>query len=249
MEPTLSPDQMIERLKQVKVKGGEGVLISGGSDARGYVPLGRFGDAIKFAKQELGLHVVVHTGLVDQGTAEMLARADIDAAMFDVIGDDTVAREIYHIENGTSKMKRSLALLHDAGIPTVPHILVGLYYGKLRGEIEALQMISEFSPAAVVVIALSPIRHTPMEGVAPPSPESIGRILTVARLGFPDKPILLGCARPLGQHKIDTDIHAISSGVNGIAYISGQGVVTARDRGLDPVFIDVCCSLAYQHVQ
>ena len=85
-----------------------------------------------------------------------------------------------------------------------------------------------------------------MESVSPPSPESIGRVLTIARLGFPDIPILLGCARPMGQHKIDTDKYAISSGTNGIALISQEGVDFARAQELNPVFEDVCCSLAYR---
>ncbi|MHA1771360.1 MAG: radical SAM protein [Candidatus Thorarchaeota archaeon] len=249
MESTTSPEQMIQRLERAKAAGGDGVLISGGSDAAGHVPLLRFSDAIKYAKQELGLEVVVHTGLVTQKTAEMLAQADVDAAMLDVIGDELVAREIYHIPDGPNKMRTSLSLLKDSGIPIVPHIMVGLYYGQVRGEIEALQLVSEFSPEAVVIIALSPLRHTPMENLPPPSPESIGRILVAARLGLPDIPLLLGCARPLGQHKIDTDIYAVRAGVNGIAYISEQGVEEARSQNLNPAFLDVCCSLAYRHVR
>jgi uncharacterized radical SAM superfamily protein len=143
-------------------------------------------------------------------------------------------------------MRQSLDILEEHKIPTVPHVLVGLNYGKLGGEIEALQMIAEGSPSAVVIIALSPVRKTPMENVTPPSPETIGRIMTIARLGFPDIPLLLGCARPMGQHKIDTDMYAIRSGVNGIALISQDGVDFARERGLEPSFEDVCCSLAFQ---
>jgi uncharacterized radical SAM superfamily protein len=70
--------------------------------------------------------------------------------------------------------------------------------------------------------------------------------MSVARLGFLDIPILLGCARPMGQHKIDTDKYAIRSGINGIAMISQEGVDFARVQGLEPTFEDVCCSLAYQ---
>ncbi|MCF2135724.1 MAG: radical SAM protein [Candidatus Thorarchaeota archaeon] len=249
MESTTSPEQMIRRLERAKAAGGDGVLISGGSDAAGHVPLLRFGEAIKYAKQKLGLEVVVHTGLVRQETAEMLAQAEVDAAMLDVIGDEVVSREIYHIEDGPHKMRVSLSLLKESGVPIVPHIMVGLYYGQVRGEIEALQMVSEFSPEAVVIIALSPLRHTPMENLPPPSPESIGRVLLAARLGLPDIPLLLGCARPLGQHKIDTDLYAVRAGVNGIAYISEQGVQEAKHHDLNPAFLDVCCSLAYRHVR
>ncbi len=246
MESTITPETLYERCKQIESQGGEGVLISGGSDSEGYVPLERFGDAIGRVKSELNLEVVVHTGLVSEQTAQFLAESQIDAAMLDVIGDERVAREVYHIKNGPEKMRRTLDILESLNIPTVPHVLVGLDYGKLGGELEALEMIAQGSPAAIVIIALSPIRKTAMEGVNPPSPENIGRITTIARLGMKNIPLLLGCARPMGQHKIDTDSYALKSGTNGVALISQEGVDLARKMGLEPIFLDICCSLAYK---
>jgi uncharacterized radical SAM superfamily protein len=246
MESTLTPESLFEKCLEIKNQGGEGVLISGGSDSEGHVPLERFGKAIGRVKNELDMKVVVHTGLVTPDTAQQLADAGIDAAMLDVIGDEVVSSKVYHISDGPKKMRRSLDILEEQKIPTVPHVLVGLNYGQLGGEVEALQMISEGTPAAVVIIALSPVRKTSMEKVTPPSPENIGRVMTVARLGFQSIPILLGCARPMGQHKIDTDKFAIQSGMNGIALISQEGVDFAKEQGLEPKFEDVCCSLAYQ---
>jgi uncharacterized radical SAM superfamily protein len=246
MESTLTPESLFERCKEIKALGGEGVLISGGSDSKGYVPLERFTASIQRVKSELGLEVVVHTGLVSEETAQGLAEARIDAAMLDIIGDDSVSKNVYHIKDGPKKMRQSLDILESLGVPTVPHILVGLDYGKLAGEIEALDMIAQGNPAAVVIIALSPVRKTAMEGVSPPSPEDIGRVMTVARLGMKEVPLLLGCARPMGNHKKETDSYAILSGVNGIALISQEGVNLAKEQGLKPVFLDVCCSLAYK---
>ena len=246
MESTTSPETLLERCRELAKRGARGVLISGGSDARGHVPLLKFGDAIREVKETLDLAVVVHTGLVDEQTVNILKDAKIDAAMLDIIGDDAIAREVYHIENGPEKMRRSLELLRTNGVPSVPHILVGLNYGKPAGELNALEIISENSPEAVVVIALSPVRNTPMANVDPPSPELIGRILTVSRMAFRNTPVLLGCARPIGQHKIETDKYAISSGVNGVAYISQEGVDFARSKTLNPVFVDECCSLAFR---
>jgi uncharacterized radical SAM superfamily protein len=245
MESTLTPDILVNKCMEITVRGGEGVLISGGSDSEGHVPLERFGDAIGVAKKELGLQVVVHTGLVNEETVQLLANANIDAAMLDIIGDEYVSERVYHIPDGPKKMEQSLQLLQEYGIPTVPHVLVGLDYGRLNGELQALEMISKTDPAAVVIIALSPIRKTSMENVDPPSPESIGKIITAARLSMEKIPVLLGCARPIGTHKIETDKYAILSGANGIAYISQEGVDLARSRGLDPIFKDICCSLAF----
>lgn len=247
MDAVLSPEDLIEKCRKVKDSGGHGVLISGGSDSVGHVPIDRFADAIAAVKKDLNLQVVVHTGLVSQNTARLLADAEIDAAMLDIIGDSGVAKRVYHLDNGPARMKETLMLFHDYGVPTVPHVLVGLDYGHLNGELEALKMISHTSPVAIVVIALSPLRNTPMAQVSPPSPVDIARVLTIARLSMQDIPVLLGCARPMGSHKIESDKLAIRSGVNGIALISQEGVDTARTLGFKPQFADVCCSLAYQH--
>ncbi len=248
MQPTMTPEALYERCSEIKQKGGEGVLISGGSDSRGHVPLLRFGPVFKRIKNDLGLRVVVHTGLVDSETAQMLGDTDIDAAMLDVIGDNEVAKTVYHIDDGPEKIKKSLDLLVSRGIPIAPHIMVGMNYGKLGGELEALKIAIDRDPAALVIIVLSPQRNTPMQGLNPPSPELVSRILTIARLGAEKTPLLLGCARPIGNHKIDTDLGAIKSGVNGIAYISQEGVNFAKEIGLKPVFMDVCCSLAHIHL-
>lgn len=248
MEPTMTPEALFSRCQEIQQLGGEGVLISGGSDSDGHVPLLRFADAIRRVKDELDLSVVVHTGLVDEETANALAESHIDAAMLDVIGSPEASEKVYHIPDGPTKMRRSLDLLESRGIPTVPHILVGLDYGRINGELQALELIAEGHPSGIVIIALSPVRKTPMQDVTPPSPKDIGRIITIARLGFGSIPLLLGCARPIGAHKIATDRFAVSCGVNGIAMVSQEGVDFARASGLNPIFSDVCCSLAHQVV-
>lgn len=244
MKGVPTPEELIQACQEVKDRGGEGVLISGGSDAQGHVPLGRFSEAIRVAKQDLGLQVVVHTGLVTSETAALLGEAGIDAAMLDIIGSPDVAKSVYHLDSGPERMAESLDLLREQGISIAPHVLVGLDYGQLNGELEALEMIAQRSPNAVVIIALSPLRGTPMADTSPPTPEMIGKIMTVARLGMEKTPLLLGCARPIGEHKIKSDEFAIKSGANGIAYISQEGVDLSRSLGLNPVFRDVCCSLA-----
>jgi uncharacterized radical SAM superfamily protein len=244
MQGVPTPDELLQACQDVKDRGGEGVLISGGSDSQGHVPLNRFGDTIRAVKQELGLQVVVHTGLVTPATAVMLGEAGIDAAMLDIIGSPEVAKSVYHIDSGPKRMAESLDLLREQGIPIAPHVLIGLDYGKLNGELEALDMIAQRNPESVVLIALSPLRGTPMADASPPTPEVIGRIMTVARLGMEKTPLLLGCARPIGNHKIKTDEFAVKCGVNGVAYISQDGVDWARKLKLNPVFRDVCCSLA-----
>ena len=50
-------------------------------------------------------------------------------------------------------MRSRLRALSLAGIDFVPHVIVGLYNGELKGEFEALNMIKPYKPSALVVIS------------------------------------------------------------------------------------------------
>jgi len=131
----------------------------------------------------------------------------------------------------------------------VPHVLVGLHYGKLRGEFQALKMIFKYSPSAVIIIALMSIHGTFMEKVDPPTPEDITRVMATARLMMPRTPLVLGCMRPKGEHKVKTDILAVKSGVNAIAFPAEEAVRLAEALGLEATFSSLCCSQIFEDIE
>jgi uncharacterized radical SAM superfamily protein len=178
--------------------------------------------------------------------AKALAEADIDAAMIDIIGSKETIKEVYHLDCDVDSFDSSLTLLEQNRVPIVPHIVVGIHYGKLQGEMKAIEIVSKHHPAAVVVVALMPVVHTPMEHLTPPSPLDIGHAILASRLFMPQTPLLLGCARPRGLHKIKTDILAIRAGVNGIAYPSEEAYSFARKMGFNIQVHEKCCSLLWQ---
>src|SRR4030042_760075 len=245
MVPATTPQELYDVCVDIKGKGGDGCLISGGSLNDGSVPLIEFVPIIKRIKQELQLKLVMHTGLIYPDLAEALADAGIDAAMLDIIGSNETIREVYHLDYNTSSFEQTLSLLEQKNIPTVPHIVVGIHYGQIKGERQAVTMISQYHPAAIVVVALMPLDHTPMETASPPSPLDIARVVLVTRLLMPTTPLLLGCARPRGMHKVKTDILSIKAGVNGIAYPSEEACNLAQKMGLNFDFHQHCCSLIW----
>ena len=246
MIPASTPQELYDVCVDIKEKGGDGCLISGGSLKDGSVPLMEFVPIIKKIKQKLQLKLVIHTGLIHPPLAEALADAGIDAAMLDIIGSKETIKEVYHLDYNTGPFEQALSLLEQKNIPTVPHIVVGIHYGQIKGEKQALTMISKHHPAAIVVVALMPLDHTPMENITPPSPLDIARVILATRLLIPATPLLLGCARPRGIHKVQTDILAIKAGVNGIAYPSEEVCHMAKKIGLDFDFHQQCCSLMWQ---
>ncbi len=243
MIPATTPKALWTVCEEIKRKGGSGCLISGGSTPKGDTPLMKFIPTIKRAKDELGLDIVVHTGIVYPKIADELGKAGIDGAMMDIIGSNETLRQVYHLNLSVDIFDKSMELLDDYSVPYMPHIIAGLHYGKIVGEAEAIRMIAEHNPTSVVVVAFMPLDNTPMEKVIPASPVDIARVIIATRLVIPDKPLMLGCARPLGNHRRITDRLAIDAGVNGIAYPSDEGYEYAIERGLKASFSDQCCSL------
>jgi len=249
MMPALTPQRLVEVCTGVKEKGGIGCLISGGCLPDGSVPLGKFVDAIAEVKQRLGLTVVVHTGVIDFDMAQRLKEAGVDAALIDVIGSDETIKEIYQLNVHVSDYDKSLSALHRSGIPLVPHVLVGLHYGELRGEFKALDMISKYSPSAVIVIALMPIHGTTMQGVDPPTPQDVAKVLVATRFMLPTTPLVLGCMRPKGKHRMETDTLAVKAGVNAMAFPSDQAMQLADSMELETVFSSLCCSQIFEDLR
>ena len=248
MVPALSPEELFDVCAKLKNNGAVGCLISGGCLPDGSVPIDAFVDAIAKIKKKLGLTVVVHTGVIDFSTAKQLKEAGVDAALIDIIGSDETIREVYHLDVSVEDYDRSLRAFHESGIPFVPHVLVGLHYGELKGELEALKMIARYSPSAVITIAFMPIRGTPMEKVIPPEPEDIARILVSAKLLMPKTPIVLGCMRPKGKHRINTDLLAVRAGANAIAFPVEEAIRLAESMNLETSFSSLCCSQIFEDV-
>jgi hypothetical protein len=242
MYPAATPEKLFELCAKLKQDGAVGCLISGGCLPDGSVPLGKFVDAIGKVKRELGLTVFVHTGIIDFDTADALKKAGVDSALIDIIGSDETIREIYNLNVTVEDYENSLKALHKAGIVFVPHVIVGLQYGKLKGELKALEMISKYNPSALVIIAFMPIHGTEMATIEPPKPVDIAKVVAAARLMFPQTPLVLGCMRPKGRHRVETDILAIKAGVNAIAFPTEEAVKFAQKQGYETVFSSICCS-------
>jgi len=245
MHPATTPEKLFELCRKLKLKGALGCLISGGCLPNGSVPLVNFIEAIWKIKRDLDLAVVVHTGVIDFQNAKALAESGIDAALIDVIGCDETIKKICKMNVTTKDYALSLDALDKSGVNFVPHIVVGLHFGKLNGELNALKMISRTKPSALVIIAFMPIRGTLMQDVQPPRPIDVARVIMTARMIFPDKPLVLGCMRPKGSHRIETDILAIRAGVDAIAFPAEEAIEFATARGLEASFSSLCCSQVY----
>jgi len=237
---------LFEMCSELARQGAGGVLISGGSNKRGRVPLLKHIPDLVRVRRELGLTIRVHPGIPDEETVAGLAEVGIDGAMMDIIGDDDTICDVYHlIETTTEHYERALALLDRYDVPSIPHVILGLHYGQMRGEHKALEIIARHRHKAVVLVILMPLSDAPMARVTPPPVEEIMSFFAHTRLILPASLVMLGCARPAGHSKLQTDRAAVDAGFNGIAY-PADGIITyARQRGLQPKMINACCGVQW----
>ena len=237
-----TPAKLVALGRRLQAEGCRGLLISGGANAQGAVPLRRFLPAIARLKA-MGLQVIVHTGLTDEETARGLCDAGTDQALFDVIGDEETIHQVYSLPYAPHDYARGLAILRRAGLAVAPHVVIGLHYGQMRGELTALQIIQQVGAEMVVLVVLRPLPDTPMAQVAPPDAELVGRLAAVARLLMPATPLMLGCARPAGPAKVPMERLAVLAGANVVAYPDPETVRLAAEMELQTGFVESCCTL------
>ena len=198
---TRSSKNLFEMCSELSRSGTRGILISGGCDRHGRVPiLPHLNDLVR-VRRELGMTIRVHPGLPDEETAIGLAEIDIDGAMVDIIGGNRTIWDVYHLDAKIEDYDAVMERLNRYGVPLVPHIILGLHFGKMLGEWKALEMTAKrHLKLLVLVMILMPLNGTQMENVSPPSLKEIGAFNT-ARKAMPKTEIMLDVQGHLEKSK------------------------------------------------
>ncbi|MCX7014837.1 MAG: radical SAM protein, partial [Candidatus Sumerlaeota bacterium] len=244
MRSASDPEELWNLARRLQSEGCRGILLSGGCDLEGVVPLAPFCGALARIRNDLGFKTAVHTKLLDDATARALANGNPDVVMLDVVGADETLREMFNLPRKTvADITRTLDLAREHRLSIAPHIVVGAHGGQFRGEYKALAMLRGQPMKSLVIVLLMPLDGCRTEGFVSPNIEDIRRFFRTARHEFPDTPLLLGCARPMGSIQREIDFAALDSGFDGIAYPAEGAVARARDLGLRPIFSEYCCAL------
>jgi uncharacterized radical SAM superfamily protein len=245
MIPARTPDELWRVANREIERGARGMLLSGGSNQRDEVEYDPFYPTIRRVKHTFpAFKIALHTALVNRDIALRMEDAGIDAAMMDVIGAQDTISQVYHLRRSVGDFERSLECLVATSLKVVPHIVIGLHYGRLLGEWRALEIVARHRPAALVLVVVMPIYATAQRPFATPDPRQVGRFFLDARAALPDTPLLLGCARPAGTAKAQIDAYAVMAGLNGIAHPADGMVELAARLGREVRVTPACCSIA-----
>ncbi|MFX1309666.1 MAG: radical SAM protein [Promethearchaeota archaeon] len=246
MKHLLSNKELEEFLVELSKKGGIGALISGGSTVNGSVPILNFLETIKKVKRETHLIINTHTGLLNEETAKKLADANVDIVSFDINMDEEVVRDIYHLDIELNEYKKAMELLNKYKLNVVPHICIGLHYGKLNKELESIKFIKEtiLNPSLIIIIVLIPPKDSKIKFELP-KPDDIAKVIAALRLTFPKTELSLGCMRPRGKIKTEIEKAAIKAGITRIEIPSKETLRWLKkiNSKIQFKFFSACCAI------
>jgi len=215
------------------------LLISGGCDSQGRVPVAEHLDTI--VKLGEGRRLNWHVGMIDEPAIRLIA-PHVDVVSFDVVGDRETAREVYGLDLDLDDYMRVLDRIRRH-VPVVPHLTIGLRGGRISGEYAAIEALAERGVAALILIVLIPTEGTAFAGCSPPSEHDVAGVMIEARLRLPQARLTLGCMRPSGAYRRAIDVLAVRAGLNGIVNPTGLAEKEALRRGLSVEWGEECCAL------
>ena len=244
MIPATNPAMLEQKVRHlVETEGLNGFLLSGGSNKRNEIAYSRYLPVVAKLKTEFpGLKIAVHSALLDERRAREMESAGVDTVMMDVIGAGETIKKVYKLDRPVDDFEETLAALCSTQMEVTPHIVIGLHYGRIFGEANALDIVSRYPVTALVLVVIMPFYSKPGTFVTPETSD-VGTIFLEARRRLPDKQVLLGCARPPGMHKRVVDAYAIMAGLDGIAFPADGAVSVAHSIGRPFEQAHSCCSI------
>ena len=244
MIPATTPEMLDRKVRDLIVlQDLQGFLLSGGSNRRNEIKYEKYLPVVEKLKRDFpALKIAIHTALLDRARAEAMQNAGVDTAMMDVIGAQETIREVYHLDRTVAEFEATLATLCATQMEIVPHIVIGLHYGRILGEANALDICARHAIHSLVLVVVMPF-YARAGTFVTPATSDVGRIFLEARRRLPHKPVLLGCARPAGMHKRVTDAYAVMAGLDGIAFPADGAVALCDSIGRPYTQQHACCSI------
>jgi uncharacterized radical SAM superfamily protein len=240
--PATTCEELEKKALELQVMGAKGILLTGGCDERGSVPIRSIIPAIKKLKEKTDLIIIAHTGFITLEEAKLLKESGLSGIGFDVMGDMEAVKEIYGLHVSEKDYIDSLYAISDSGLSVFPHVCVGIHFGKLGGELHALEMIRSITPSTVIITGLMPIAGTPM-GLIKPQPSDFEKVIKKAIEMFPRTPVVLGCAHSSGKDRAKIEKMALLGSVSGIASPTMGTIRFAVENGYEINFYGTCCGL------
>lgn len=229
MLPVTGPTALVKAAKEIMTRGGTGMLISGGCDRQGKVPLQAFLPALRSIRKENEALINIHPGLVTPEEAAEIA-ASSDRISFDLVMDEGAIRSRMNLDRTPEDYLDSFRSLCRAAPGRVaPHVLLGI--GREENEMEAVSQACRQEIPCLILLSLVGEKVADWDG------RFVRAVVEGAGRG---RPVVLGCMRPRGRP--DVEMAAIQAGAEGIANPSSAVLPLFHEKGWTVREHLVCCA-------
>ncbi|MFA6710370.1 MAG: hypothetical protein WC067_01250 [Candidatus Methanomethylophilaceae archaeon] len=235
MIPVHDGKELMTVAEKLSEKKCTGMLISGGCDTEGKVPLGHLTDEIR-GIVGMGLSVNVHAGFASKKDIERLVSAGVKRFSVDIHQDPDVISSILHLQRDPSEYSELLDEITNAGGVPIPHLTVGF---GIRDLSLSARLVQEKRLTNIVLLALVPTKGTGMECVLPTEDSILSAAETLVNNGFN---VTLGCMRDRRNRNLE--IKCIERGIRRIANPSKETVTWAASEGFEIVREHQCCCMS-----
>lgn len=229
-----TPEALLAEARRIRISGGRGLLISGGADATGRVPVADYADTMKTMISE-GLEVNVHAGFIGKEEAERLVQAGVRRFSVDVHQDREIIRDFMHLDREPEDYGELIDVIREAGGIPVPHITLG--FGE-KDLFLSLRLLESKGIKEVVVLALVPTPGTVTEHSIMNENALAGAVMMMSAMGFS---VTLGCMRDRTLRGLE--MKCIQAGARRIANPSADTVRWAKENGFAVETDDRCCCM------
>ena len=231
MIPVLNCDDLSNLAHSLSEKGSKGYLLSGGCDANGSVPVGRFAKTVKESSSDLLVNV--HAGFITKEEADELVESGVSCFSVDIHQDRGEMFTVLHLNRDPEDYSKLLDILISTGVKVVPHITVGFGCNDLNlsGELVASKGLKD-----VVLLSMMPTEGTMVEESVISEDAVMDAVGILREKGLN---VILGCMRDRSLRNLER--RCIEAGITRLANPSLETVKWAEENGYTVEKRKVCC--------
>jgi len=248
------PDAMEYFISGKMESGGlNGILISGGFDNNGKLPLRKYLNSIKKIKNKHHtLKIYAHIGFADFDEAREIRESGIDCVLVNVISSKNVINSVYNLPSAVPEdYYRTLKNLKENENRIAPHIIIGLDFGKIESEYEAVKQVAKIGADSLVFVVVKKltreINFSDTGGYYSNNnainANDIVSLISFARNLMPDTPITFGCAKPMINKRGQLEIDLLNVGIDVIAFPSNESINYVILNKIPYRFKETCCAM------
>ena len=231
MIPVSGMDDFSDLAHSLKEKGCNGLLLSGGCDANGSVPVSPYADAVSEVSSDLLINV--HAGFITRGEAERLAGSGISCFSVDIHQDKGEMMTVLHLDRDPKDYSELLDILIATGVRVVPHLTVGFGYNDLA---LSADLVASKGLKDVVLLSMVPTEGTMVEESVISEDAVMDAVGILQEKGLN---VILGCMRDRSLRGLEK--RCIQAGVTRLANPSAETLRWAEEKGYKVEIRKMCC--------